>query len=94
VSFKRYVRRVVLPVSVDLPAGLAEESLRLQLTVEQRHSIIESTWTDDVGEDEFLRPARAVSVRYVTGGQRHGLPPSLPWDKAPDVVEFASPAKR
>lgn len=88
-TFRRYVRTAGLEFSPDVPADMVEQSLRTQLTIEQRHSIIESTWrTGELDDFASPRPRRWMRVRYVTGGQRHGLVASLDWERAPGVVEF------
>jgi hypothetical protein len=92
-TFRRRVRTYRLEVSREVPFSLVEESIRRELTIEARHSIIESTWRDQSGyatvtEIQQGRDPRYVSVRYVTGGQRHGLPASLDWPTAPNMVEF------
>jgi len=93
-TFRRRVRRHQLTVSREVPFSLVEASIRRELTIEAKHSIIESTWQDRSGyatvtEIQQGRAPRYVSVRYVTGGQRHGLSASLDWPSAPFVVEFA-----
>lgn len=93
-TFRRHVRRLVMPVSEQIPLEMVQGEMRRQLN-ESRHSVLEQTWDDNVHfgamtYDFIVHPytTRAVSVRYVTGGMRHGLSASLFWVKVPDVVEF------
>jgi hypothetical protein len=92
-TFRRKVRRLVMPVSAEVPLDMVKDVMRRDLN-ERKHTIIEATWADHPGwytVTEFREGEshRTVSVRYVTGGMRHGLGPSVDWLSAPGEVEFA-----
>lgn len=91
-TFKRYVRRHVIEATPEIPLDLIQQMVRAVLNG-KKHTIIESTWTDEVGQpgDYFIqdRTIRLVSVKYVTGGMRHGLGPSTDFERVPHIIEFA-----
>lgn len=91
-TFRRKVRTWVLPVSAEVPFAMAQNVIREDLNG-RKHAIIESSWRDAPGYyslDEFRggENHRTIQVRYVTGGMRHGLGPSVDWERVPAWVEF------
>lgn len=90
-SFRRHVRPFGLWYTPELPLDLVKEEARHQLN-ERKHTVIETSWADAPDPDDFMSrtPQRILTVRYVTGGMRHGLGPSIEFPNGrPDVIEFA-----
>ena len=99
-AFRRYVRRWVMPVSSEIPLTMAQDVMRRDLNG-RKHTVVENTWQDHPGwysvselqaalYGDGTTDRRTISVRYVTGGMRHGLGPSTELSPGVDIVEFAS----
>lgn len=87
-TFRRRVRRKVWPCSPELPIDIIKGVIRAHLN-EAKHTVDESSWRDDENWEYFARaPIRMVSVRYVTGGMRHGLGESIELQPRVSIVEF------
>ena len=97
--FRRTVRRLVMPASREIPLAVIQDEMRRQLHA-GRHTVVENSWRDapgyyTVGEIQDILAGvsgapdhRTVSVRYVTGGMRHGLGESIDLRQGVGVVEF------
>lgn len=99
-TFRRKVRRWVVPVSREVPFEMVQVVIRGDLN-RRKHTVDEASWDDasayyTVGEmKDILYGAgateshRQVSVRYVTGGMRHGLGGSIELQPQVSEIEFA-----
>jgi hypothetical protein len=91
-TFRCHVRRWSVEASPEIPFEMVQDWVRSDLN-ERKHSIIETSWKDVTGQTpedwERNRTRRVVSVRYVTGGMRHGLGASTDIQPQVGLVEFA-----
>lgn len=89
-TVRRHVRSQLWYSTPEVPLSLIKKQMRAALK-DAKHTVIETTWWEESYEDDpYFRPTpmKVVSVRYVTGGQRLGLPASVDWKWVPDIVEF------
>jgi hypothetical protein len=67
------VRRDVAHVHPELDLADAQTVMRNSL-VRAGHSVLEATWTDALSDPDWSgQVRRRVTVKYIEGGQAHGL---------------------